>query len=1360
MTRIRGSTRHLTTGALAVLIVLAFAVPLAAVPSRAALPPELEGWRDWALQGQEFRRCPFLASATPGVPDAHRCAWPGTLELQVDAHGGRFSQRWQLYAEGWVALPGDSERWPRDVRVDGAPAALVARDGLPQLRLAAGSHAISGSFLWTRRPEQLAIPARTGIVELVVDGQRIAQPERPNGALWLGRRGRTAQPEQLELQVYRLVEDQVPVRLQTRLQLRVAGEAREELVGPALPEGFVPLALESELPVRLEPDGRLRVQLRPGNWQIALAARGTEVASTLSRPPAQRAPWPREEVWSFAGDDRLRVAAAEGVEGIDPAQAGVPEDWRGYPAFRMGLQDRLQIVERSRGLENADDDRLSLRRGLWLDFDHGGFTAVDEIRGTLRRGWRLEMSAPYRLESARIGEEPLLVTKSASADTRGVELRTPQLALFSIARTEGTRGALPATGWETRFETVQGEIHLPPGHRLLGVWGADSAPGSWWARWGLWNLFGVLIVAVFTAWVAGRLPAALALAALLLTYQESPQYIWLWANLIAAMAIALAAPEGRFRRAAAAWRTASFVVLGIALLPLLWGQLRLALYPQLESAGPIAAPVQASIDEMRRDLPVAAPAAPPAVESMQEIVVSKDSEAPRPNEAPASPVAQRQALGTLVQTGPGLPDWRFVSYSYGWSGPVEPGQRVRFVYIGPFALALWRIAGALLLAALFLWLARMSFDWRQRLPGGWGAARGAQAAALVLLLAGASFALPAGAQSTPDPAILEQLRARLTAPPACVPSCADIGEARVTVTAERLAVTLQASTLAEVALAVPHAGDRWQIDEVSVDGRSSPILGREGDGRLWVPLGAGAHVLRLAGRLAAAESVQLAFPQAPHAVSVEAQGWEAAGVSEGRLVAGSLELTRRRGAGETVGTLETSAEFAPFVRVTRDFALGLDWSIATTVERLAPAHAAFTLEVPLVPGESVLTEGVELRERRALVGLGAGEQRLSWASSLARSDSLQLAQPAGTARTEVWRFSVHPQWHLGFDGLPAVLPEDPAAATWVWEFHPRPGERLAVRVTRPEPAAGRTLAIDSATQDLAVGKRSTTTHLELAYRSTQGGRHVIALPAEARVTSVALDGVAVQLRPEKGELPLSLLPGTHAVSIEWILPRGASLRTEAAAVDLRAPASNLRTTLELPADRWPLAAFGRGVGPAVLYWGELVVFLVTAWLLGRWELSPLRSHEWLLLGLGLSTLSWGVLAVVALWLFAMRWRERWQGVEPAWRFNAVQLLLALFTVIAVGTLVFSGIRYGLLASPDMGVVGPGSAAGTFSWFVDRTEGPLPQPSVLSLPLWVYRTVMFAWALWIAIALARWLRWSWGAWTANGFWRGGPLVPAS
>jgi hypothetical protein len=1377
---------------LAGLFTLALTVSTSSRAADEPLPPSLREWQGWVLQGQEFRRCPFVSTPAqnPGTPiqeSDYRCTWPERLTVSVDSRGGTFSQRWQVYAESWVALPGNVEHWPRDVRLNGTLAPVVSHGGVPSLRLPAGSHTIAGGFEWTSRPESLALAPRTAIVDLFVDGARVPQPERPAGGVWLGKRRSAQQAAAMEVQVYRLVRDDIPVYLVTRIRLNVAGEAREEQLARVLPEGFTPVSLQGNLPLRLERDGTMRVQVRAGSHELVLAARGQNVAAALSRPEVTSGKWPKEEVWSFAANDLLRVATASGPEGIDPAQANVPHDWRQFPAFRMDAAARLTIEERSRGLSNIDDNRLSLGRSLWLDFDHGGFTAVDHIQGQMRRDWRLDMQAPFSLQSARQNDDLLLVTEGADGRA-GVELRQPLLNLTTVSRKQAGGGAMPATGWNQRFESVSGIVYLPPGHRLLAALGTDSAPTTWWERWGLWDVFGVLLIVGFVYWAAGLVPALIAAVALLLTYQEAPEYIWLWGNLLAALAIARAAPEGRFRKFSRLYRTLSFALLGIALLPFLWMQVRYALYPQLVTERSVMlgafSPLDLQTPMIPMEEPVAMPAPAPVME-MHDAAAAGAADAAasridsiRANDVGRFPdanvseslqrlsgkalnsqmVVQRYAAGTVLQSGPGIPSWNFNAYAYSWSGPVTTADTVRFVYVGPVIMFVWRILGVLGLGVLFAWLAMLSFGKSWRLPGLPKSAAATLIAPMLLAITLLGSATPSAA-ATPGPAspgdeMLRELQRRLTAAPRCTPDCAEITGSRVVVEGERLEVTLQVSALANVAVAMPHASDRWQLDSVTVDSRGSLAIARAQDSTLWVPMTPGAHTVRLVGRLAAAESIQLAFPQPPRVIEVSARGWTTSGVNEGRLVSGSLELARERVAG-SAAALEAGVEFPAFVQVHRVFNLDLDWTVDTTVVRVAPQRAAMSVQIPLLPGESVLSEAVKVRnDDVALVGLNAGQRSVSWVSGLARADALEISLPAGAAHTEVWSFLVNPQWNVEFEGFAAVLPDEVNQGNWMFRYVPRPGETLKLKVTRPKAVKGSTLAVDSVRQLTVVGSRSTSTQLQFRYRSTQGGRHIIKLPPDARVTAVSADGVPLQLRPEKGELPLSLSPGEHELKISWDETRDVEMRTSPSRLDLGTPASNLELGVSLPPSRWVLAAWGPGVGPAVLYWGELVVFIAVAWLLGRWTRSPLKFHEWLLLGLGLSTQSWFVFGVTAAWLVTLRWRESWKPGDEfkRWRYNAVQLLLAVFTFAAVLTLVFSGIRNGLLAQPDMHVTTIGSRYGEFAWFQDQTRSAIEGPTLISVPMWVYRTLFFAWALWMAFALVRWLRWAFNAWKSGGLWR--------
>jgi hypothetical protein len=96
-----------------------------------------------------------------------------------------------------------------------------------------------------------------------------------------------------------------------------------------LPDGFVPLGIDAELPARIESDGRLRLQLRPGAWTITVTGRHVGRPTTMTLPAAD-GPWVSEEVWAFEAVPALREVTIDGVESVDPTQTTVPEEWRRY----------------------------------------------------------------------------------------------------------------------------------------------------------------------------------------------------------------------------------------------------------------------------------------------------------------------------------------------------------------------------------------------------------------------------------------------------------------------------------------------------------------------------------------------------------------------------------------------------------------------------------------------------------------------------------------------------------------------------------------------------------------------------------------------------------------------------------------------------------------------------------------------------------------------------------------------------------------------------------------------------------------------------------------------------------------------
>ncbi|MCA9260733.1 MAG: hypothetical protein KDA61_16080, partial [Planctomycetales bacterium] len=114
---------------------------------------------------------------------------------------------------------------------------------------------------------------------------------------------------------------------------------------------------------------------------------------------------------------------------------------------------------------------------------------------------------------------------------------------------------------------------------------------------------------------------------------------------------------------------------------------------------------------------------------------------------------------------------------------------------------------------------------------------------------------------------------------------------------------------------------------------------------------------------------------------------------------------------------------------------------------------------------------------------------------------------------------------------------------------------------------------------------------------------------------------------------------------------------------------------------------------------------------------------------------------------------------PAWVFDLRQIALAIFTLILFGILLFI-VGEGLLGDPEMFILGNGSYPWSLEWFQPRGEDMLPQPWIVSVSVWYFRLLMLCWALWLAAALLRWLRWGWTQYTTGQGWKRRPAKTPS
>ena len=1330
------------------LIVLSLFFLTTVAVAQTHIPDELKDWERWVLKDREYINCPFYFDRSASQPADFVCAWPGRMQLNVDASAGEFSQRWTVYAqEQWVVLPGGAAYWPDDVTVNGRPVKVVARGDFPSVRLEPGSWRIAGRFKWDERPSVLRVPPESGLFSLTVDGKRVERPAINRNGVFLGERQReTRAKDSVRAVVHRLVADNVPTRLITLLRIDVSGSVREEVFGPILPDGFVPVSIHSRLPAKLEADGNLRLQVRPGQWTIYLTARAAGVADTITRPPTG-ANLPDDEIWSYQVNDELRVTAAEGLPPVDPLQADVPREWETYPAFRMEAGATFVVTERSRGMVSPANE-LELDRTMWLDFDGGGFVVRDFIGGTMQTDWRLDMAGSYELLSAAEDGENLLITKGEGDGQTGIEVRHADVEIETIGRAE-TRGSLPVTGWDARFAHVEATLNLPPGHKLLAAPGVDRAPGSWMSQWELLDFFMVLIITIAVWRLCGRSAGLIALGALVLSFHELNAPAWLWLNLLVAIALLRVTPQGKLRKLVLSYQTLSAVALVFMLIPFVAGQLRVAIYPQLERQ---TSPAYPSLVLADRAWDIMEAPAQKAVRSRSEMDVG-----PEEIVVTAARYMQRSfsryAPNAIVQAGPGIPSWRWNSSSLQWSGPVDAGQTMRLIVMPRWLVSGLRVASVALLLLFAGVLAAEVFNRRWKLPGGLRLG-GSRTSSIVAagMLAGLMAMSPHAEADVPSSEILTQLEQRLIEPPDCVPRCAEMVAAKVDVGANEISMTLTVHAFEDVAIPLPGSADGWRPDAVSVDGAAGARVLRAPNNALWLRVSAGMHTVNLRGPVPAVDSLEIPFLTPPRVITVASDSWFVAGIKDRRLTSGSLQLTRLQSDADGDKTVRwESSRFPAFVRVERTIELDLDWRVRTTVYRVAPTQGALTLDLPLLDGEKIISGDFTVNDERVLVSMNPQQQSVTWVSSLPRKSPLLLQAQGTSSWREVWRFAVGNIWNVKFDGIPESNVSDDVDGVHVAVFHPRAGEQLNMTATRPEASAGSTLAFDSVRLAVTYGKRSSDASLRLSYRSTRGAQHAIMLPPAAEVTSVIIDDSPQIMGAEDGQLTVPILPGSHTIEIEWREVGEMGWRTHSPGIDIGAPASNIAIQLTKPRDRWLLATSGPKLGPAVLYWPELAALIVFALILGRVGLSPLTTRHWLLLGLGFSTFNWPVLMLVAVWLIACGAREKMQFDGKWWQFNLIQVAIAGLTIAALLGIV-AALPEGLLGTPDMHVAGNSSHGSVLNWFADRSETKLPVVSVVTAPMWMYKTLILVWALWLSFALLRWLPWVWSCFSSQGYWR--------
>lgn len=1334
------------------------------------LPTFLQPVGQWLqLQNPEWQ-CIWLKTD-------RQCVWPGGAQVKLTTRGVQIDLVVNASIPSQLELPGSTNQWPVEALITTAdkpiPQTLKLYQGkgdAPQIEVPVGQSQIQLRYLWQQGSQQIHMPEHFELMQVEVPDDYFWH--RKNEQLVLSQAKSTILSkveDSLDARVYRRLITGVPQTLETWVKLTVTGQPRVIQVPHFAYADSLQIDLESPLPLRLTRAGDLQIEVRQGQFWIKQLSRLRERQDSFSLQPAPgpESFWPQREFWAFDAQSLQRSIKQGDL--VDATQVEVPASWRHLPVYQLTDAVGLQLGDEP--AITPKKNRLHLNKSIWLDFDGDAFTVVDQISGDINADWRLSLSSEKAsLERVTQQHQPLLITQRNGID--GVEVRQSKLDLQAISHWP-VKAEFVIPGWQSDFDSLTAQLQLPPGWSLFAVNGDRGESDAWLNQWSLWDMFVALLALMLAHRALGWTGSAVTFGLVVLTYQTDVALSLTWILALAALLITHYF-SGRAQKVGAGIFSLFGVCFGLLLLNFTIEQVRVIIYPQLEQ--PRAETAQ-----------VLAPPAAPVSQSMEADMMQSAVYSAKTEQMQSSTFARRSTPynpydfgDDFIQTGAAAPQWHWHSYQLLNRGLANAQDHIQFYLLQPWQTRLWRLIAIILALTAFGLLihhAKKRFARLLTVIGFIGlysltglaphtAMARSEPAQQVQAAVEQPMNLPAS--KVPDKDIIEDLRRYLAKPPACHPSCYAINRSQLTVDDDNIHWSLSATAAAETALALPTSAD-WHLQSLKLNGQDARhLLLRQTAGQdsvLYLKVAAGLHQVEIK---AVAPHPQLTFdiPSAHHHFSLILSAWtslQGREASEQTLAAGTLQLERTPAVPASGKTLDArnSADSQSFnyLEVTRHLNLGVRSTLHTTVRRVAPKRGEIKAKIPLWPGERPVTP-ILLESGYAVVQMEGDS--VSWQSELQPVDHLSLTSEAGRDFYETWLIQVGPLWQVQFSGIDPVNQSE--SDTLMYKFRPEPEDVLQVAVSRPAAKQAPLQSIEQVDLRYEFGESQHQGDLHIQLLAASAGDYTLHLPATAALETATLDGNPV-FNIEQGKVTVPLTPGEHTLHLQWQDKATPGFKQQLPNIESSLALANIHLTLTPKNGSWLLGVFGPPLGPAILFWGVLAVIVLGACVLYRVQYRlehryaafrlPMKNYDWLLLGVGTSTLWHYAMLPIALWLFLLGWRNmlnpRQLFAGKPQVFHGLQFMLAGLSLFVVGLLIYL-IPVSLLSSPHMFVQGNNSTVHHLQWFQDSASQMVPEAGFYAAPQWLFRGFMLVWCLWLAHKILNWLHFAFTALQHQSLWR--------
>lgn len=1325
-------------------------------------PPEpLRPWVSWV---QEKNSSLFLCAEG-------RCVWPSLIQYQVDETKVSFRIEARLLDDASLEIPMLKSQKPKALSVERNGQQLLSYHFEGEtIRLSRGEYTVEGFFVTKACVDALPIPAGYGLYEI--------QQDCGGGAFV--RKGkelvRTANTERglvdaHSLEISRRIDDTSPLKITTRLQLKVSGRSRPLKLESMTLADSRPYSITGSLPHYLSEHGDLSLQLSPGKHWV-------EIESYLPQPVAALTAAPLQfEDWSFVGSQR--VMELKGGSSISPQASHLPDKWKGGSLVRLQPGEKLELKTIKRGQADTVRDSLHLSREIWPSINNQKLLVRDSFTGRLESDFRLDSGEQTELGRLLEAGKPKLITKNPENNLWGAELAHTNVNLQAISE-YANASEFPALGWIREVESLSGILHIPPSSLLLTIVGAQVDENAWLDSWNLLEIFmGCVVVFATFHWFGSALGLTVALA-FVLNHGEylAPRilflyllalYVWnnvvtgdFWKNLIRilsalsllalsvqALSFAkLQATQGFFPQMQAGTRYRTFfqeLFVAIEASVLVWPSLLLlsaiaigVVYIVLQPEKlwkrvlrlisgilvfVIAFGVLASFSFWSRSGESSRPYAA-SVSNIQSL----DRELPS-QEGKEPPIAQkmrakgkklRPSNDKLLATGPATPTWRWQQARFHLDTPIQPDQKLRIVMLGQSwvrALCFLRA----LLTLMILWLTVRQF---KKVFKGLKLPRSVVQVTLVCLVLQPQVAVA----DFPPKDMLKELEQRVLEP-LCRKNCSHLESMTFRVFDRSFEATIFAFSKGSSFITLPGPFSSLRYEQVLTN--AVPALVSEKDGFQRVMIEDGRSEIIVKGRLATGGAIPLSFKQVANQFYLQSENWIVEGQGVDPSSGAALRLVRQGG---KLKDLQKS-DLTPLVTVRRTIRASEALDLVTEVSRTGKIDQSEIVFLPSFPGERVISGPVSPQENGFEVKFSAGQSQVEFSSTVRaesdRSWSLEVEQSSDIA--QVWFVSCSELYNCQMSGIPSsnIIAIDRPQYT----FYPYPGERLTLRAQELEVLSGASLTIDEVNTHVTLESKKVSVTTVIKGRASARGKLIVQAPEEYSITSVVLSGMNQGSSTNQGASEIIVPPGSHTATVSYERVGAIPLRFQAPELKLGIPPENTKVKIALKEDRWILWLFGPSWGPGVVYWAKLFTLVLAVIFVLQTAALPMSLPVGLMLTVGLSFLPTWLLWVPYAWLGVLALESSCNQLIQSFD-KRLRKIVLLVLLAASAFCFYSLVSSFLLYEPRMLVAGNSSTRASMLWYIDQGW---QAPGVISLPIVFWRGFALIWSLWLVRSLLRWLR---------------------